>query len=108
MVSDIEPKIHGMRKREQFTELAIRGVIKVVQDDLNPLLKVSLQEGFPIIFGTINRQWFHFLLSNVPIHANGFKDKCCPPLHSLTKAANQPFLSVFLAALRYPERRFNS
>jgi hypothetical protein len=49
MVSGIEPKTHGIGKREQFTELAIRGVIKIVPDDLDPLLKVSLQEGLPIL-----------------------------------------------------------
>src|ERR1019366_6260098 len=84
MVSDIEPKIHGMGKREQFTELAIRSVIKIIQDDLDPLLEVSLQESLPILVGTINRQSFHFLPSNVPICANGFKDKVGPPLRSLT------------------------
>jgi hypothetical protein len=77
MVSGIEPKTHGMRNREQFTELAIHGVIKMVQDDLDPLLKVSLKQGFPILVGTINRQRFHFLLDNVRIRANGFKDELC-------------------------------
>jgi hypothetical protein len=91
MVSGIEPETHGMGKREQFTELAIRRVIKTVQGHLDPVLKVSLQEGLPILVGTINRQRFHFLLRNVPIRAIGFKDKVCPPLHSLTKAANLPF-----------------
>jgi hypothetical protein len=90
MVSGVEPKIHGMGKREQFTELAIHGVIKIVQDDLDPILKISLQEGPPILVGTINRQRFHFLLSNVPNRANGFKDKVCAPLHSLTEPARFP------------------
>jgi hypothetical protein len=90
MVSDIKPETHGMGKREQFTELAIRRVIKTVQGHLDPLLKVSFQEGLPILVGTINRQRSHFLPGNVPIRANGFKDKVCPPLHSLTKAASFP------------------
>jgi hypothetical protein len=90
MVPDIEPKIHGMGKCQQFTELAIRSVIKSAQGHLDPLLKVSLQEGLPIRVRAINYQWLHFLPSNLPIPANGFNDKVCPPLHSLTKAASFP------------------
>jgi len=91
MVSGIEPKTHGMGKRDQFTELTVHFVIKIAQNHLDPFLQVSLQEGLPIRVGTINRQWFHFLPGNVPIRANGFKDKVCPPLHSLTKPASFPF-----------------
>jgi hypothetical protein len=80
-----------MGKREQFTELAIRGVIKIVQDHLDPVLKVSLEEGLPILVGTINRQRFHLLLNDVPIRANGFKNRFSPPLHSLTEPASFPF-----------------
>ena len=91
MVSCIEPKTHGMRERKQFTELAIHVVVKIAQSHLDPFLKVSLQKGPPILVQTIDRYRFHFLPSNVPIHANGFKDKFCSPLHSLTKPASFPF-----------------
>jgi hypothetical protein len=90
MVSVIEPKTHGMGKCEQFTELTVHFVIKIAQNHLDPFLKVSLQEGPPILVQTINRQRLHFLHSNVPSRANDFKDKVCPPLHSLTKAASFP------------------
>src|ERR1035441_2297044 len=91
MVSCIEPKTHGMRECKQFTELAIHVVVKIAQSHLDPFLKVSLQEGLPILVQTIDRYRFHFLTSNVPSRANGFKDKFCPPLHSLTKPASFPF-----------------
>src|ERR1022692_2316023 len=91
MVSGIEPKTHKMGKCEQFTELTVHFVIKIAQSHLDPLLEVSLEEGLPILVGTINRQWSHFLPSNVPIRANGFKDRFCPPLHSLTEPASFPF-----------------
>jgi hypothetical protein len=90
MVSGIEPKIHRMGKREQFTELTVHFVIKIAQDDLDPLLEVSLEEGPPILFQTINRQRLHFLLRNVQTRPNDFKDKVCPPLHSLTEPASFP------------------
>src|ERR1017187_7323901 len=90
MVSGIEPKTHRMGKREQFTELTVHFVIKIAQNHLDPFLKVSLQEGPPILVQTINRHRLHFLLRNVPTRPNGFKDKVCPPLHSLTKAASFP------------------
>jgi hypothetical protein len=90
MVSGIKPKMHGIGKCEQFTELAIRGVINIVQGHLDPLLKVSLQERLPILVETINRQRFHFLLGNVPIPANGFKDRVSTLSHSLTGAASCP------------------
>jgi hypothetical protein len=49
MVSGIEPKTHGMGKCEQFTELTVHFVIKIAQNHLDPFLKVSLQEGPPIL-----------------------------------------------------------
>jgi len=91
MVSGIQPKTHGMGKRQQFTERAIHDVIKSVQGHLDPVLKVSLNKGFPILVGTINRQRFHFSLGNVPIHANGFKDKVELALRALTEPAGSPF-----------------
>jgi hypothetical protein len=47
MVLDIKPKTPRKQKHEQFTEQAIHGVIKVVQDHPDPLLKVSLREALP-------------------------------------------------------------
>ena len=108
MVSGIEPKTHRMGKREQFTQLTVHFVIKIAQNHLDPLLKVSLQERFPILVRTINRQGFHFLPNNIPVRANGFKDKVGTALHLLAEAAGFPLYPVLLAALRYPERRFNS
>jgi hypothetical protein len=49
MVSGVEPETHGMGKCEQFTELAIYGEIEIVEDYLDPVFRVSLNKGFPIL-----------------------------------------------------------
>jgi hypothetical protein len=61
MVSDIEPKTHGMGDRKQFTELAIHIIVEIAQSHLDLFLKVSLQQGPPILVQAIDRQRLHIL-----------------------------------------------
>ncbi len=50
-----------MSKGEEFAKLSISCVIKIVQTHFDPILKVSLEQRFPIFISAVNSQRFHFL-----------------------------------------------
>ena len=50
-----------MRKGEEFAKLSISCVIKIVQCNFYPILKVSLQQRLPVFINAVNSQRFHFL-----------------------------------------------
>jgi hypothetical protein len=52
-VSHIEPKVHRMGKGKKLAKLAIRRVIEAVQGYFYSILKIPLQQRFPILVGAV-------------------------------------------------------
>jgi hypothetical protein len=83
MVPGVESEIHGVGQREHLAMMAIRRVVKILQRHLDPVLKIFLQKGFPVLAGAINYQWSHRRFLVPPFwDKSGFASTLFNPLFS--------------------------